>query len=270
MSIYAVGDIQGCYDALQCLLEQIEFEPGVDQLWVAGDLVNRGPKSLKTLRFLKSLGDSATVVLGNHDLHLLAIAYETRKPNHKDTFDKILGAKDRDELMDWLRHQPLLHYDVDTDYLMVHAGIPPQWSLPKAIKLSQEVEAHLVDDPVGFLSHMYGNTPEVWHDDLEGWDRLRVITNYLTRMRVCDADGQLDLAHKSGPGFAPKGFRPWFAHHHRKTHDTNILFGHWAALEGKCEAENVFALDTGCVWGGKLTMMRLQDQQFFSCACPSN
>ena len=268
MATYAIGDIQGCFQAFMCVLEQAEFNPAEDHLWVAGDLVNRGPDSLSTLRYIKSLGDHAKVVLGNHDLHLLAVAYGIKKPHRSDTFDEIMQADDASELFDWLRQQPLLFHCPERNYLMVHAGLAPQWSIEQALALSQEVEQTLQGANFkDFLRHMYGNEPDCWHDDLTGWERLRVITNHFTRMRLCDAEGHLDLKHKHGLQDVRIGFKPWFAHTHRQTRDTQILFGHWAALEGESNEDHVFALDTGCVWGGRLTMMRLEDHRLFSCSC---
>ena len=268
MATYAIGDIQGCFKALTCLLEEAAFDPAEDCLWVAGDLVNRGPDSLATLRFIKALGDSARVVLGNHDLHLLAVAYGIKRASRSDTFDEIINADDADELLSWLRQQPLLHYCPDRNYALVHAGLAPQWSIAQTVSLSQEVEAALKGpDFKQFLLHMYGDEPDQWHDNLTGWPRLRVITNHLTRMRLCDAEDHLDLRHKHGLEDVRSGFKPWFAHRHRQSRDINILFGHWAALEGESNEDRVFALDTGCVWGGRLTMMRLEDHRLFSCSC---
>lgn len=268
MSTYAIGDIQGCLEPLKRLLEQVNFDPAADHLWIAGDLINRGPSSCETLEFLYRLRRRTTVVLGNHDLHLLAVARGHRAPNSKDTLEDILGHDEHPEWMDWLRHCPLLHHDVSLGYVMTHAGIPPPWSLDRAKAHAREVEAVLqsrqVDD---FLAHMYGNEPRVWKHKLYGMDRLRLITNYFTRMRFCTADGELDLSSKGGLGTHPAGFAPWFAHPGRKCREHRILFGHWAALEGRVDVPNVFALDTGCVWGGTLTAIRLEDQQRFECDC---
>lgn len=265
MSTYALGDIQGCYDPLQQLLKRIDFNQD-DSLWIAGDLVNRGPKSLETLRFLKSLGDRARIVLGNHDLHLLAIHYGKTHLRRSDTLQPILDAPDRDELMDWLRQQPLLIADENLGYAMAHAGIPPDWSLKNARKRSAEVEAILQSDSAAdYFEHMYGNQPDRWDSDLTGWDRLRVITNYLTRMRFCDKQGTLELKTKGSLETQPKGYLPWFMHPRKVS--LPILFGHWAALEGYAEDDNVFALDTGCVWGNQLTALRLEDRVLFSCEC---
>ena len=270
MATYVIGDIQGCFDALTCLLEQAAFDPERDYLWVAGDMVNRGPDSLATLRYLKQLGDHAVVVLGNHDLHLLAIACGAKRAGKKDTLEAVLAAPDRDELLTWLRFQPLLHVSKQHQAVLVHAGLPPTWTLSQAQLLAAEVEAVLRGPKYqDFLHHMYGDQPDRWRDKLTGWPRLRLITNYLTRMRLCAADGTLNLTHNSGLDSLPDGFQPWFAHPHRQTADNTILFGHWAALEGESNANHVIALDTGCVWGGRLTMLRLDDHRFFSCACPA-
>lgn len=264
MATYAIGDIQGCYDELISLLKTIKFS-AQDQLWIAGDMVNRGPKSLETLRFLMSISDQVKIVLGNHDLHLLAIHYGAAEPKRSDTFHDILEAPDRDELMQWLLHQPLAIYDDQLNYTMVHAGIPPKWSIKKTLKRTAEVEQVLQSTLAReFFNHMYGNEPNRWSGKLEGWDRLRTITNYVTRMRFCDPTGQLDFTVKGGLNKQPEGFKPWYEHHGKALHKGRVIFGHWAALEGKADHESVFALDTGCVWGNKLTAMRLEDQKLFS------
>lgn len=263
MATYAIGDVQGCYDSLMALLDKIDYDDNQDTLWFAGDLVNRGPKSLKTLRFIKGLGDKAISVLGNHDLHLLALYYNKNNAKKSDTLEATLQAKDADEIMFWLRQQPLVHYDKSLNALMVHAGIPPKWSAKKARKRSLEVETFLQSpDFRQFFEVMYGNKPDKWKKSLEGMDRLRIIVNYFTRMRFCTQDGQLDLVSKEGLEHKPKGYSPWFELE-RKAKDTRIFFGHWAALEGKADADNVFALDTGCVWGGKLSAIRIEDEAWF-------
>lgn len=266
MATYAIGDIQGCYDELQQLLAKIHFSDS-DTLWVAGDLVNRGPKSLETLRFLKSLGNQAVCVLGNHDLHLLAVHYDAVKLKRNDTLRAILEAPDRQELMDWLRAQKLMASDNGTGYVMVHAGIPPCWTIRKAKKRAKEVERVLRSTLAReYFKHMYGNQPALWDAQLEGWDRLRTITNYLTRMRFCDPQGKLDFSAKGTLDTQPSGYQPWFKLPRKDTEEQHIkiLFGHWAALEGEASAEHVYALDTGCVWGNKLTAMRLEDNAIFS------
>lgn len=268
MAIYAVGDIQGCYSELSRLLSKVRFDPSQDQLWAVGDLVNRGPESLRTLRFIRELGDSARIVLGNHDLHLLAVAAGVRQRSRGDTIDEILEAADRDDLLDWLRHQPLLYHDRALDMLMVHAGIPHIWSIEQALSYSAEVEQALRDSHyVDFFRNMYGNDPDCWDPGLSGWPRLRLITNYLTRMRICDSSARLNLKYSAGADTVPHGFRPWFNHPRRAQPRTEIIFGHWAALGGKCDAKGVHALDTGCVWGHQLSLLRLGDRQRFSIDC---
>ncbi|MNF56191.1 Bis(5'-nucleosyl)-tetraphosphatase, symmetrical [compost metagenome] len=272
MAAYAVGDLQGCLDQLKCLLERVRFDPARDRLWLVGDLVNRGPKSLETLRFLYSIRESLVCVLGNHDLHLLAVAHNIERLRKADTLREIIEAPDSAELLDWLRRQKLLHHDETRDIAMVHAGIPPQWTLKKALKRAAEVEEALQDDarlPL-FLDGMYGNEPDKWDKDLHGAARLRVITNYFTRMRFCRADGTLDLKSKEGLDTAPPGFAPWFSIPGRKTRGQKIIFGHWAALEGKCDEPDLFALDTGCVWGGAMTLLNIDSGERQSCSCEEN
>ncbi|MEC8442738.1 MAG: symmetrical bis(5'-nucleosyl)-tetraphosphatase [Pseudomonadota bacterium] len=264
MATYAIGDLQGCFEPLARLLHKVNFDASQDYLWFAGDLVNRGPASLECLRFIRNLGHRAKVVLGNHDLHLLAMAYGHSSAKRSDTLDQVLNAHDADDLLEWLRHQPLVHYDAARNWCMSHAGLPPMWSARKAQVLSQEVEFALHHTPDAFFAQMYGNTPDLWDKHLTGADRLRVIVNYLTRMRFISKDGRLELTSKESVGSQPQGFLPWFEHPRRKAADTRLLFGHWAALQGKVETANVFALDTGCVWGGKLTALRLEDSQRFS------
>ncbi|MCY1344256.1 Bis(5'-nucleosyl)-tetraphosphatase, symmetrical [compost metagenome] len=272
MAVYAVGDLQGCLDPLKCLLERVRFDPARDRLWLVGDLVNRGPKSLETLRFLYSIRESLVCVLGNHDLHLLAVAHNIERLRKADTLREIIDAPDSAELLDWLRRQKLLHHDEERDIAMVHAGIPPQWTLKKALKRAAEVEEALQDDarlPL-FLDGMYGNEPDKWDKDLHGAARLRVITNYFTRMRFCRADGTLDLKSKEGLDTAPPGFAPWFSIPGRKTRGQKIIFGHWAALEGNCHEPGLFALDTGCVWGGAMTLLNIDSGERHSCSCEEN
>ncbi|MEP3350720.1 MAG: symmetrical bis(5'-nucleosyl)-tetraphosphatase [Marinomonas sp.] len=271
MATYAIGDIQGCLPQLVQLLEQINYQAEEDRLWFAGDLINRGPASLETLRFIKSLGDSAKVVLGNHDLHLLAVAHGHGDLKRKDTLAEVLMASDRDELMNWLRNQPLCHYDPQLNTIMTHAGIPPCWNLDKTLSLAAEVEEKLKSDTVDdFFAAMYGNTPRKWSDDLTGMDRLRAITNYLTRMRFCDENSKLDLKSKEGINTAVKGYAPWFNYPTQLPENCHIVFGHWAAIEGITHQDNIHALDTGCVWGGSLTALRLEDRQRFSTSCSIN
>ncbi|WP_207063626.1 symmetrical bis(5'-nucleosyl)-tetraphosphatase [Motiliproteus sp. SC1-56] len=271
MATYAIGDLQGCYRELRRLLDHVRFSDA-DRLWLCGDLVNRGPQSLEVLRFVRSLGERATVVLGNHDLHLLAVAWRGEKKNRKDTLDGILTAPDRDELLHWLRHQPLFHHDAECGYAMAHAGVPPAWTLEQAGDYAAEVETVLRarDEALlrDYFGHMYGNEPARWDDSLDGWPRLRLITNYLTRMRFCDADSTLELTTKTGPQAPPPGFAPWYSLTGRRDPGTRLLFGHWASLEGRASAAGVYALDTGCVWGGPLTALRLEDQARFCVESP--
>ena len=266
MATYAIGDLQGCYDPLRTLLDRVQFDPARDRLWLTGDLVNRGPQSLECLRFVKSLGEAAITVLGNHDLHLLAVWSGSERRKRKDTLDAILDAPDGDELCDWLRRQPMAHYDAARNSLMTHAGIPPQWSLTQTLALAAELESTLrSDDYRDFFAQMYGNKPAVWDDELRGIERLRLITNYLTRMRFIDREGRLEFEHKSSPDDAPKGFKPWFEY--PRPDSVRILFGHWAALEGRLRNQQFVALDTGCVWGGCLTAFDLDTGKSQTCAC---
>ncbi|MFQ5469658.1 MAG: symmetrical bis(5'-nucleosyl)-tetraphosphatase [Gammaproteobacteria bacterium] len=268
MAVYAIGDIQGCYDDLQRLLDKLNFNPSKDILWFAGDLVNRGPKSIEVLRFVKELGDSAITVLGNHDLHLLAVTHGVVSARPNDTFEEILAAPDRDVLLDWLRRLPLIHHDESLCYTMVHAGLPPQWDLKTARANAAEVEAILrSDDYLALLERMYGNEPAQWSNDLAGWDRLRFIINCFTRMRFCNDQGQLTLKQKGEPGTQPKGFKPWFEVQNRANSDLNIIFGHWSTL-GHKGIEGVYALDSGCVWGGRLTALRIDvERAWISIPC---
>ncbi|MEE8118284.1 MAG: symmetrical bis(5'-nucleosyl)-tetraphosphatase [Gammaproteobacteria bacterium] len=258
MATWAIGDIQGCHDELLALLETIKFSEESDTLLFTGDLVNRGPRSLDTLRFVHALGECATVVLGNHDLHLLAIAAGIKKPRPgKDTLDAILVADDRDELLHWLRHRPLLHDDTKLGYTLVHAGLPPQWDIQMAKSLANEVAQCLQsDDYVAFLQNMYGNSPDRWSDGLRGHERLRFAINCFTRLRFCNETGQLDLDSKGPVGSQPPGFLPWFRVPGRASAGIKIIFGHWSAL-GEIDDPNLYPLDSGCLWGGALTAMRL-------------
>ena len=258
MATYAIGDVQGCFDQLQTLLHTLHYKPDEDILWFVGDIVNRGPDSLKTLRFIHSLGDRAVTVLGNHDLHLLAIAYSNNRPNKKDTFADILAAADRDELMQWLRHRPLIHHDAKLNMCMVHAGIHPEWSIADALRYAHEVETLLQSKYIGeFLSHMYGDKPDTWSNDLVGWDRLRFITNVFTRMRYLHKDtAALSLKEKSALGTQADYLTPWFSANQRKTDNLPIVFGHWSTLTNP-GLKNIYPIDTGCLWGGKLSALRL-------------
>lgn len=273
MATYAIGDIQGCYDELRQLLEKINFKSDCDTLWFTGDLVNRGPKSLETLRFIKAMNDNAITVLGNHDLHLLAAAYTGSKPGRKDTLDKILNAPDREELLNWLEHRPLIHTDDITNLTMVHAAIHPNWSIGQAQALAAEVEAILQSEQhTDFYKNMYGDEPAVWSEDLRGWPRLRHITNVFTRLRFCHQDGALALSHKCEPGAQPEELQPWFSMENRASNNDNIIFGHWSTLilAKNIVYGNVHPLDTGCLWGGHLTAMRIDDDSFSKVAlqCP--
>jgi len=270
MSTYAIGDIQGCFEALKQLLEKILFDPAQDRLWLVGDLVNRGPDSVDVLHWAMGQGDRVVTVLGNHDLHLLGVA-EGHVPLHRgDTLDEILAAPDRDELLDWLRQQRLIY--AEGDWVLVHAGLLPQWTVAQAVQLGQEVEAALrADNYRDFLRHMYGNQPDQWADSLSGIDRLRVITNAMTRLRVCSPAGVMDFNHKGAPEGRPKGTWPWYEVPERRSAGANIVFGHWSALGLNVGSRHV-ALDTGCLWGGKLSALRLEDRQVFqvSCAATAN
>ena len=265
MAHYAVGDIQGCFDELIDVLEQAKFNPQHDKLWVVGDMINRGPKSLETLRFLYNNRHAVNAVLGNHDLHFLAVLHNQNYARPSDTFTELLNAQDISTLAEWLRHLPLCYYDSTQNYCMAHAGIAPQWTLEQALSLSKEVEACLQSSNMPtYLRTMYGNEPSIWHNDLQGYERLRCITNYFTRMRACSLSGQLDLGYKWGLDNLPKGYYPWFQHPERKTQTTRILFGHWASLNGHIGLDYVYGLDTACVWGKHLTLLNLDTQQCFT------
>lgn len=258
MATYALGDVQGCYADVRRLLERLAFDPKQDRLCFAGDLVNRGPESLETLRFIRDLGDAAVAVLGNHDLHLLAVAHGVSRTKHRDTFGDILAAPDRDELLDWLRRCPLLHRE--GEFYLIHAGLPPQWTIADAERLAAEAGAVLASDRFGeFLHCMYGDQPDLWSDSLTGWDRTRFIVNCLTRLRYCGDDGRVEFKQKGPPGSQPAGLVPWFAAPGRRSAGAKIIFGHWSTL-GFYAGNNVFGLDTGCLWGGELTALRLDGE----------
>lgn len=267
MATYAVGDIQGCFDPLCRLLDKLGFDSTSDKLWVAGDLVNRGPESLKTLRYLKSLGDSCIAVLGNHDLHLLAVSCGLRSLKASDTLTEILEAPDREELLEWLRHCPLVHHDAIRQITMVHAGIPPIWSVQDALTYAKKVEESLQGDKYKkTLKKLFkSDQPQRWDNDLGPWKKLRLTTNYFTRMRFCSHDGQLDLKNKTS--LPEPGFAPWYSHPQSPCYRETILFGHWAALEGKTNQSNIHALDTGCVWGKELTAINLDTFERTSVSC---
>ncbi|HEX9300917.1 MAG TPA: symmetrical bis(5'-nucleosyl)-tetraphosphatase, partial [Casimicrobiaceae bacterium] len=251
MSLYAIGDIQGCHAEFRQLLELIDFSPHKDRLWLVGDLVNRGPDSLGVLREVKALGEAAVTVLGNHDLHLLTVAAGHAKPHRRDTIGPILEAPDRDELIDWLLHRPLVV--IEGERLLVHAGLLPQWTPATALMLSREVQAMLASERAdAFLAALYGDEPRAWREDLEGFDRLRVVVNACTRLRFCTADGIMEFKEKRGPDRAPEGYQPWFLHEARASAGKTIVCGHWSTLELKL-APNLLMLDSGCLWGGPLT-----------------
>jgi bis(5'-nucleosyl)-tetraphosphatase (symmetrical) len=269
MSTYVIGDIQGCFRPFVKLLKQVGFRPQTDTLWCAGDLVNRGPDSLSVLRFLLDMPKPPVVVLGNHDLHLLAIYYGQARLEASDTLSPVLEAPDSELLCDWLRHQPLIHLDKDYGYTLLHAGLPPQWTSVQAKQYAIEVETLLASaEGKTFLAHMYGKAPYQWNEQLTGWGRLRFIVNVLTRIRFCTLEGRLNFSYKGVVGSQAKGLYPWFQIPQRASAAEKIIFGHWAALGTQIIlSPNLFALDTGCVWGRQLTAMRLEDQQFFYVNC---
>lgn len=258
MAQYAIGDLQGCYDPFRRLLDKIHFDPQKDRLWLTGDLVNRGPRSRKTLRFVRSLGDAVIAVLGNHDLHLIALANDIRQAgsDHK-SLEKILSKDDCGELIDWLRFRPLAYHSAELNTLMVHAGVPAQWTVADTLQYAAELEDTLRGDSyVDFLENMYGDKPRKWADNLAGHKRRRFFVNSFTRMRMIDKDGALDFSHKGPPDDAAKDLQPWFAVKNAKWRGTRIVFGHWSAL-GLVVNEHVIAIDTGCVWGRQMSAVRL-------------
>ena len=269
MSTYAIGDIQGCYSELQNLLNEINFDERRDELWFAGDLVNKGPKSLQTLRFIKALGVNAKITLGNHDLHLLAVAKNIQPLLKKDTIQEILAADDVEELIDWLKSRPLLITDDNLNFTMVHAGLPPQWSLENAKELAKECESILQSEKINkLLAEMYGDTPNIWVNSLQDYAKQRFIINCFTRIRFCNSDGMLDFDTKVAPGKQNTSLIPWYSLPNRKTKDNKIIFGHWSTVhignEKNFKQYNVYPIDTGCLWGGRLTAMRLEDEKVFS------
>ena len=269
MAVYAVGDVQGCDDALEALLGKIRFDPAHDSLWFTGDLVNRGPQSAAVVRFVMGLGARAVTVLGNHDLHLLALAAGRAERKRHDTLTDILTAPDRDELLAWLRARPLLHHDEDLGYTLLHAGALPAWDLPALRRRATEVEAVLRGPGAEeFFAHMYGDQPDAWDESLRGWERLRLIVNVFTRLRYCDAAGRMDLGPKGAPGSQPPRLRPWFQAPGRKSAGLRIVFGHWSTL-GVWKRDNVIGLDSGCLWGRTLTAVRLArgHEEFFAVPC---
>jgi bis(5'-nucleosyl)-tetraphosphatase (symmetrical) len=254
---YAIGDLQGCHAQFMALLERLRFDPGRDRLWLTGDLVNRGPASLAVLREVRSLGDAVTVVLGNHDLHLLALAFAPKTVKRREPeLAAVLEAPDAGELLDWLAARPLLHRDDDLGWTLIHAGVPPQWTLDQAEACAREVERALRSDAAALLAGMYGDAPDRWSPALEGVDRLRFAVNCLTRLRFVDRKGRLLLAYKGTIVDAPAGSLPWFRHPERATRGNGLVFGHWSAL-GYLEEPGLRGIDTGCVWGGALTAIRL-------------
>jgi bis(5'-nucleosyl)-tetraphosphatase (symmetrical) len=266
MPTYAIGDLQGCQDSLLRLLDEIRFDPAADRLWLVGDLVNRGPDSLAVLRFVKSLGNAAISVLGNHDLHLLALAEGFGRVHKGDTLDDILNAPDRNELLAWLRRQKLAW--CEGDWLMVHAGVLPDWTADDTMQRAAEAEAMLQGAHYrDFFAQMYGNAPIAWDDSLQGIERLRVIVNAFTRLRYCSAEGEMEFHHKGAPGTQPPGWLPWFEVPGRKSAAATVIIGHWSTL-GLINRSDLIALDTGCLWGGRLTAVRLEDRQVFAVQCP--
>lgn len=258
MAVYAIGDVQGCFDELQELVHYIKFNPKKDQLWFVGDLVNRGPKSLETLRWIKSLGNAAATVLGNHDLHLLAAHAGAKEIRTTSSLYSVLQAKDIDTLVDWLRRQPLIRYNKQLKFAMVHAGLAPQWSLKDATRYSKEVEKVLRSKKYkDFLYNMYGNQPNQWDGRLRGWNRLRTITNFMTRVRYCNNRGVMSFTEKGSPGTGSTRMKPWYQIKSRKSQDTTIVFGHWSTL-GYIDEHNIIATDTGCLWGGALTAVQIE------------
>jgi bis(5'-nucleosyl)-tetraphosphatase (symmetrical) len=261
MPTYAIGDIQGCADELRRLLDRVRFDPSRDRLWFAGDLVNRGPESLEVLRLVHSLDACSVVVLGNHDLHLLALAAGNAKHAKKSTLQAVLEAPDRDSLLEWLRHRPLMHQDASLGFTLVHAGLPPQWSMAEALACARELEQTLRGPGYSdYLFAMYGNEPNRWSKDLAGVERLRFITNCLTRLRYCTTDGTLALKEKGTLASRPKSLIPWFQCPGRRTREDRIIFGHWSSL-GYWDQDNVWGIDSGCLWGGHLTALRLHRRQ---------
>lgn len=265
MAIYAIGDLQGCFTAFQRLIALIRFDPTQDKLWLVGDLVNRGPDSLAILRYVKQAGDAVQIVLGNHDLHLLMVAAGIGRNHPSDTLQPILNAPDREELLHWLRQQKLFHSE--GPYAMVHAGLLPSWSIAQAVQLSAEVENALRQDGYPeIFSGIYGNEPDYWFDDWSGFIRLRVIVNAMTRMRICTADGKMNLYFKGTLSTIPSDYLPWFRVPHRASEQHTIVCGHWSAL-GLHLSDHVIALDSGCVWGRQLTAIRLEDRKIFQIPC---
>jgi len=266
MATYAIGDLQGCFDPLERLVDEIGFDPARDHLWFVGDLVNRGPDSLRCLRFVRGLGDRAVAVLGNHDLHLLCVAEGVERGGRRDTLADVLAAPDREEILDWLRRRPLMH--VEDRHALVHAGLLPSWTVQRARALAEEVEAELRGPGYrAFLARLYGNEPERWSEELRGVDRLRLVVNAMTRLRVCEPDGAMVMRFNGEPGEASDGWIPWFDMPDRRSRDHTLVCGHWSAL-GLCIRPDLLSLDSGCVWGRALTAVRLEDRALFQVDCP--
>jgi bis(5'-nucleosyl)-tetraphosphatase (symmetrical) len=270
MATYVIGDVQGCYQPLQDLLEIIQFSPNTDTLWFCGDLINRGPDSLACLRFIKNLGSRALTVLGNHDLTLLVIAHGFLRPKAQDTFEPILKAKDKLDLINWLTTQPLLHHAPEHGVTLVHAGIYPLWTLSEAKIYAHEAELALQDKTKNkeLFKNLFGNHPNCWSTGLPYLDRLRFIINSFTRMRVLTPDGKMNFSFKGPANKTPNGCFPWYKLSPLAAKETKIIFGHWAALNGLCDSNDVLAIDTGCVWGNQLTAVCLETNQHFSVGCP--
>ncbi len=271
MAVYAIGDIQGCFAEFRSLLDKTGFDPAQDELWLTGDLVNRGPDSLSVLRFVRELGDSARCVLGNHDLHLLAVGCGARRSSRRDTLEGLLAAPDAAALLDWLRHRPLLHHDESLGWTMVHAGLPPQWNLETAKRCARELEARLQrDDYANLLAVLFDDQPDIWSQTLSDIERLRFTTNCLTRLRYCEPDGRLAFKPKGAPGTAPEHLLPWFRVPGRASADMKIVFGHWSTLPPLFEPR-LLALDRGCVWGGQLAAARLDGElSVLAVDCPGH
>lgn len=268
MATYVIGDVQGCYSFLQRLLEKLKFSPDEDTLWLTGDLVNRGPESVQTLNFVRGLGQKAITVLGNHDLALLALSVGAIQARSKDTFTEVLEADNADDLILWLRNLPMIVKDDSLGFVMAHAGIYPLWTIDQAIKYGEELSQTLRSEQfTDYMHHMFGQEPSTWDEALTGWDRLRFITNAFTRMRYCTIHGSLDFKSKNNPKKNTTQTIPWFMYPNPQFGDQKIIFGHWAALEGNCPKPNIFALDTGCVWGRCLTALCLETKQRFHIDC---
>ncbi len=268
MAIYAIGDLQGCYDELMDLLHEINFDERNDQLWFAGDLINRGPKSLECLKFVFNHPINCKTVLGNHDLHFIALSYGVRQPHKSDTLDELLNSKNRNKYITWYKQQPFLLHDEDSNFYLLHAGLPPQWDIQLSIELANETSQFLQSNEFDkFIHSMYGNKPVLWQDDLIGYERFRFIINCFTRLRYCNKDGSLEFKYKEAPGTQNEYLFPWYSHKARKSKNSKILFGHWSTVTLGKDKDfsiwNAYPLDTGCLWGGSLTALRLEDETLF-------